>query len=68
MELSVFDLFKSHRAVVVAHRGPMRAAKFLCQKLRKHGLFERVAGSGRALRLARLDGRGHRTDRAIVWG
>jgi L-serine dehydratase len=70
MELSVFDLFKIGIGPSSSHTvGPMRAAKFLCQKLRKHGLFERV-GRIRVELYGSLasTGRGHRTDRAIVWG
>lgn len=68
MELSVFDLFRigpssSHTV------GPMRAAKFLCAKLRKRGLRDQVSRVRVELfgSLAST-GRGHRTDRAIVWG
>ena len=70
MELSVFDLFKIGIGPSSSHTvGPMRAAKFLCQKLRKHGLFDRVRSMKVELygSLAST-GRGHRTDRAIVWG
>ncbi|HOC42697.1 MAG TPA: L-serine ammonia-lyase [Thermoanaerobaculales bacterium] len=70
MELSVFDLFKIGIGPSSSHTvGPMRAAKFLCRKLRKHGLFDRV-GRVRVELYGSLasTGRGHRTDRAIVWG
>jgi L-serine dehydratase len=70
VELSVFDLFRIGIGPSSSHTvGPMRAAKLLTGKLRKHGLFARVAqiqvelfGSLGAT------GRGHRTDRAVVWG
>jgi L-serine dehydratase len=70
MDLSVFDLFKIGIGPSSSHTvGPMRAARFLCDKLRRHGLLERVA-SVRVELYASLasTGRGHRTDRAIVWG
>ena len=70
MELSVFDIFKIGIGPSSSHTvGPMRAANFLLVKLKKHGLFERtnrircdLYGS-----LAST-GRGHRTDRAVIWG
>ena len=48
---------------------PMRAANFLLVKLRKHGLFGRVARIQCELfgSLAST-GRGHHTDRAVIWG
>jgi L-serine dehydratase len=70
VDLSVFDLFRIGIGPSSSHTvGPMRAAKQFCGKLRKHGLLGRVArvqvelyGSLGAT------GRGHRTDRALVWG
>jgi len=70
MELSVFDIFKIGIGPSSSHTvGPMRAAAFLLVKLKQHGLFDRVArircdlyGSLGAT------GRGHNTDRAVVWG
>jgi len=70
MELSVFDVFKIGIGPSSSHTvGPMRAACFLLVKLKKHGLFERIArvrcelfGSLGAT------GRGHHTDRAVIWG
>jgi L-serine dehydratase len=70
MILSVFDIFKIGIGPSSSHTvGPMRAANFLLAKLRKHGLFDRAArircdlyGSLGAT------GRGHSTDRAVIWG
>jgi len=70
MELSVFDIFKVGIGPSSSHTvGPMRAAGFLLDKLRKHGLFDRAGGLRCELygSLAST-GRGHRTDRAVVWG
>ena len=70
MELSVFDLFKIGIGPSSSHTvGPMRAAKFLCAKLKKRGLLERVDRVRVELfgSLAST-GRGHHTDRALVWG
>jgi len=70
MDLSVFDLYKIGIGPSSSHTvGPMRAAHFLCDKLRRHGLLER-AGAVRVELYASLasTGRGHRTDRAVVWG
>jgi len=70
MELSVFDIFKIGIGPSSSHTvGPMRAANFLLVKLKKHGLFERTARIRCDLygSLAST-GRGHHTDRAIVWG
>jgi len=70
MELSVFDLFKIGIGPSSSHTvGPMRAARFLGEKLRRHGLLARAAAV-RVELFASLaaTGRGHRTDRAIVWG
>jgi len=70
MELSVFDIFKIGIGPSSSHTvGPMRAANFLLVKLRKHELFERTARIRCDLygSLAST-GRGHHTDRAIVWG
>ena len=70
MELSVFDIFKIGIGPSSSHTvGPMRAGSFLLEKLKKHGLFESAAqvrcdlyGSLAAT------GRGHHTDRAVIWG
>jgi L-serine dehydratase len=70
MDLSVFDIFKIGIGPSSSHTvGPMRAANFLLVKLEKHGLFDRATrircelyGSLGAT------GRGHHTDRAVVWG
>jgi len=70
MELSVFDIFKIGIGPSSSHTvGPMRASNFLLVKLKKHGLFERTARIRCDLygSLAST-GRGHHTDRAIVWG
>ena len=70
MELSVFDIFKIGIGPSSSHTvGPMRAANFLLAKLKKHGLFE-------STKRIRCDlygslastGRGHHTDRAVIWG
>ncbi|NOZ93231.1 MAG: L-serine ammonia-lyase [Acidobacteria bacterium] len=70
MELSVFDLFKIGIGPSSSHTvGPMRAGAFLVEKLRKHGLFGRVKHIRVELfgSLAST-GKGHNTDKAIVWG
>ena len=70
MDLSVFDIFKIGIGPSSSHTvGPMRAAGFLLTKLRKHGLLDRAARIRCELygSLAST-GRGHRTDRAVVWG
>jgi L-serine dehydratase len=70
MDLSVFDIFKIGIGPSSSHTvGPMRAANFLLTKLRRHWLFERAARIRCELygSLAST-GRGHRTDRAVVWG
>ncbi len=70
MALSVFDIFKIGIGPSSSHTvGPMRAAGFLLDKLRKHGLFERTGHLTVELfgSLAST-GRGHNTDKAIVWG
>jgi L-serine dehydratase len=70
MELSVFDIFKIGIGPSSSHTvGPMRAANFLLVKLKRHGLFERVARVRCELfgSLAST-GRGHHTDRAVIWG
>jgi L-serine dehydratase len=70
MDLSVFDIFKIGIGPSSSHTvGPMRAANFLLAKLKKHGLFERTARIRCQLcgSLAST-GRGHHTDRAVVWG
>jgi len=70
MELSVFDIFKIGIGPSSSHTvGPMRAANFLLVKLKKHGLFERTARIRCELygSLAST-GRGHHTDRAVIWG
>ena len=70
MELSVFDIFKIGIGPSSSHTvGPMRAANFLLAKLKKHGLFDATAGIRCELygSLAST-GRGHHTDRAVIWG
>jgi len=70
MDISVFDLFKIGIGPSSSHTvGPMRAAGFLLEKLEKHRLFDRVTGIRCELfgSLAST-GRGHHTDRAIIWG
>ena len=70
MELSVFDIFKIGIGPSSSHTvGPMRAANFLLVKLDKHGLFDRVQRIQCELfgSLA-ATGRGHHTDRAVIWG
>ena len=70
MELSVFDIFKIGIGPSSSHTvGPMRAANFLLVKLKKHGLFERTVRIRCELygSLAST-GRGHNTDRAVIWG
>jgi len=70
MELSVFDIFKIGIGPSSSHTvGPMRAANFLLVKLKKHGLFGRMARIRCELfgSLAST-GRGHHTDRAVIWG
>ncbi len=70
MELSVFDIFKIGIGPSSSHTvGPMRAANFLLVKLKKHELFERTVRIRCELygSLAST-GRGHNTDRAVIWG
>jgi len=70
MELSVFDIFKIGIGPSSSHTmGPMRAAGFLLAKLDKHGLFDQVGRIQCELfgSLA-ATGRGHHTDRAVIWG
>ena len=70
MDLSVFDLFRIGIGPSSSHTvGPMRAAAFLLEKLKKHGYFDRT-GHIRVELFGSLasTGRGHNTDRAIVWG
>ena len=70
MELSVFDIFKIGIGPSSSHTvGPMRAAGFLLDKLDAHGLFDRV-GRIRCTLYGSLaaTGRGHHTDRAVIWG
>ncbi|MGD9020785.1 MAG: L-serine ammonia-lyase [Lysobacterales bacterium] len=70
MDLSVFDIFKIGIGPSSSHTmGPMRAANFLVAKLKKHGLFEKTARIRCELfgSLAST-GKGHWTDRAVVWG
>jgi len=70
MELSVLELFRIGIGPSSSHTvGPMRAAGFLLEKLKKHGYFDRVENIEVELfgSLAST-GRGHHTDRAIVWG
>ena len=70
MDLSVFDIFKIGIGPSSSHTvGPMRAANFLLTKLRKHGVLERTDRVQCELfgSLAST-GRGHNTDRAVIWG
>jgi L-serine dehydratase len=70
MDLSIFDIFKIGIGPSSSHTvGPMRAANFLLTKLKKHSMFERVAQIRCELygSLAST-GRGHHTDRAVIWG
>ncbi len=70
MELSVFDIFKIGIGPSSSHTmGPMRAANFLLTKLKNHGLFNEVARIRCELfgSLAST-GKGHWTDRALIWG
>ncbi|MCW8925100.1 MAG: L-serine ammonia-lyase [Xanthomonadales bacterium] len=70
MELSVFDIFKIGIGPSSSHTmGPMCAANFLITKLKKHGIFEKTARIRCELfgSLAST-GKGHWTDRAIIWG
>jgi len=70
MELSVFDIFKIGIGPSSSHTvGPMRAANFLLEKLKKRGLFASVARIQCELygSLAST-GIGHHTDRAVIWG
>jgi len=70
MELSVFDIFKIGIGPSSSHTvGPMRAANFLLVKLDKHGLFDQAQRIRCELfgSLA-ATGRGHHTDRAVIWG
>jgi len=70
MELSVFDIFKIGIGPSSSHTvGPMRAAGFLLEKLDKHNYFDEVTRVRCELfgSLA-ATGKGHHTDRAVIWG
>jgi L-serine dehydratase len=70
MELSIFELLKIGIGPSSSHTvGPMRAASFLLDKLRKHQLFATVERIQVEL-FGSLGstGKGHGTDRAVVWG
>jgi L-serine dehydratase len=70
MELSVFDIFKIGIGPSSSHTvGPMRAAGFLLDKLDRHDYFDQVVHIRCELfgSLA-ATGKGHHTDRAVVWG
>ncbi len=70
MDISIFDLFKIGIGPSSSHTvGPMRAASFLLFKLRKHHLFTAVEQI-RVELFGSLGstGKGHGTDRAVVWG
>lgn len=70
MNISVFDIFKIGIGPSSSHTvGPMRAANFLLSKLRKHELLNQAARVRCELygSLAST-GRGHNTDRAVIWG
>jgi len=70
MNISVFDIFKIGIGPSSSHTiGPMRAANFLLEKLDKHGIFDQVTRIQCEL-FGSLGstGRGHHTDRAIIWG
>jgi L-serine dehydratase len=70
MELSIFDIFKIGIGPSSSHTvGPMRAAGFLLDKLDKHDYFDQV----RRIRCELFGslaatGKGHHTDRAVIWG
>jgi len=70
MEISVFDLFRLGIGPSSSHTvGPMRAANFLVDKLKKHKLFDSTARISVELFASLAStGRGHNTDKAIVWG
>ncbi len=70
MELSVFDIFKIGIGPSSSHTvGPMRAAGLLLVELENLGIFDRVGRVQCELygSLA-ATGRGHHTDRAVIWG
>ena len=70
MNISVFDIFKIGVGPSSSHTvGPMRAANFLLKKLNKHGIFDQVTRVQCEL-FGSLGstGRGHHTDRAVIWG
>jgi len=70
MNISVFDIFKIGIGPSSSHTvGPMRAANFLLKKLEKHGIFDQVTRIQCEL-FGSLGstGRGHHTDRAVIWG
>ncbi|MBD3871134.1 MAG: L-serine ammonia-lyase [Acidobacteria bacterium] len=70
MELSVFDIFKIGIGPSSSHTvGPMRAANFLLVKLKRHGLFkDTVRVRCELFGSLASTGRGHHTDRAVIWG
>ncbi len=70
VELSVFDLYRIGIGPSSSHTvGPMRAAKMLVGKLRKHGVLGKVQRLEVTLfGSLGATGRGHHTDRAVVWG
>ncbi len=70
MDLSVFDIFKIGIGPSSSHTvGPMRAANFLLEKLKKHDFFNPASRITCELygSLAST-GKGHSTDKAVVWG
>ena len=70
MELSVFDIFKVGIGPSSSHTvGPMRAAGLLLVELENLGIFDRARRVQCELygSLA-ATGRGHHTDRAVIWG
>ncbi len=70
MELSVFDIFKIGIGPSSSHTvGPMRAARFLIDKLDSQGIFDE-AQRVRCELFGSLaaTGKGHHTDRAVIWG
>ena len=68
--VSVFDLFKIGVGPSSSHTvGPMRAARAFCDALAESGLITDVARiEAHLLGSLAHTGRGHHTDRAILWG
>jgi L-serine dehydratase len=70
MNVSAFDLFKLGVGPSSSHTmGPMTAAARFLEHLRESGFFARVARVQVSLYASlALTGRGHATDRAVIWG